>query len=149
MKRLIISGLLLLMFALGAKAQNNMNIAKIFDGNYKKMKDVTQVNIKGGCELERYSLTLYRAFTVENNPSLAAEIEKLVVADGKKAIAKETKIKGGKLYYAVYTFEGDKGTKKYMFYRNSKSKSDPKSTTVTVVYMEGTASMEKLKRMFN
>ena len=74
-------------------------------------------------------------------------MERLVVADEKNAVSKETGRIGEKLYYGFYCFPAHMGNLRYVFYRNS-SLREVESNEVTLVYIEGNVTMEELKKMF-
>ena len=57
-------------------------------------------------------------------------------------------VKQGKLQYAFYVFRHKKSkTYRYIFFRNNKPEQDA-VTDVTLVYMEGKATLGELKQMF-
>lgn len=148
MKHHILLGLLLLLFCLPLQAQKNLHIASLFDGQYRDRKDATEVLMKGR-KLVPYKLTLFRSLTLNTTTVNVAQIEKLVRADGATAIDKEAGSRGGRLYYAFYQLKPAGDTRRYLFFRNNSLQTGSgKKNTLTVIYMEGTATIEELKHTF-
>ena len=127
-------------------AQEGLRIGELFDGSYKRKSNAIEVVIKGE-KLKRYRLKAFRSLTVKNTPKDFERIEKLVEADEKDAVSKETGRIGERLYYGFYCFPAYKGQLRYVFYRNS-SLREVESNEVTLVYIEGNVSMDELKKMF-
>lgn len=126
--------------------QEGLNVSRLFDGQYKRQTNAIEVLVKGH-KLEPYNLTLFRSLTVKNSPEEFQQIEELVVQDGLQALDKETGMIGGKLYYGFYRLPPKGERYRYLFFRNS-SLRKVESDEVTVVYMEGYATLEELKQMF-
>ena len=129
-----------------ACSQEGLRIGELFDGSYKRKNNAIEVTVKGE-PLKRYRLKLFRSLTVKNDPKDFERIERLVEADGKDAVSKETGRIGERLYYAFYCFPPHKGQLRYVFYRNS-SLREVESNELTLVYIEGNVTMDKLKEMF-
>lgn len=126
--------------------QEGLNVSRLFDGQYKQQTNAIEVLVKGR-KLKPYNLTLFRSLTVKNSPKEFQQIEELVVQDGLQALDKETGMIGGKLYYGFYRLPPKGERYRYLFFRNS-SLRKVESDEVTVVYMEGYATLEELKQMF-
>lgn len=126
--------------------QEGLNVSRLFDGQYKQQTNAIEVLVKGR-KLKPYNLTLFRSLTVKNSPKEFQQIEELVVQDGLQALDKETGMIGGKLYYGFYRLPPTGERYRYLFFRNS-SLRKVESDEVTVVYMEGYATLEELKQMF-
>lgn len=143
MKRIIT---LLMLWAIGASAslaQEQLNIAEIFDGRYHDEPRATETQISGD-KLSPYSLTLYRSLTLTDMPEAADEIEPLVTRDGTKAIDREVAYRDGGLYYGFYQLQR-RGTKQcYLFYLNQNR---AKGNKIILIYLEGYASPDKIKSM--
>lgn len=127
-------------------AQEGLNVGRLFDGRYQSDPNAIEVLVKGK-KLEPYQLTLFRSLTVKNAPQAFEQIEKWVKQDGAQAIDKETGLIGGKLYYGFYRLPPKDRVYRYLFFRNS-SLRKVEANEVTVVYMEGYATLEELKEMF-
>lgn len=137
---------ILMLVAMKGWAQEELRINDLFDGSYKRNKNAIEVVIKGD-QLKRYRLKVFRSLTIKNSPKDFERMERLVVADEKNAVSKETGRIGEKLYYGFYCFPAHMGNLRYVFYRNS-SLREVESNEVTLVYIEGNVTMEELKKMF-
>lgn len=137
---------ILMLVAMKGWAQEGLRINDLVDGSYKRNKNAIEVVIKGD-QLKRYHLKVFRSLTIKNSPKDFERMERLVVADEKNAVSKETGRIGEKLYYGFYCFPAHKGNLRYVFYRNS-SLREVESNEVTLVYIEGNVTMEELKKMF-
>ena len=146
MKKVFTIIILMLAFVVEAQSQTSLQIAELFNGSYKRKDNAIEVVVKGN-QLERYKLEVFRSLTIKNDPKDFERIEKLVEQDEKHAISKETGHIGERLYYAFYCFSPQKGRFRYIFYRNS-SLRKTESNELTLIYMEGNATMDELKVMF-
>lgn len=129
-----------------AAAQDGLQIAALFGGKYKGRTDATEVHYEGK-QLRSYKLTLFRSITITPGAQEAAAIEKMVRADCAKAAEKEVGLHGGRLYYGFYRLPATATANRYIFYRNNALRNHSNGK-LTVIYMEGTASIEDLKRNF-
>ena len=146
MKRIFTIIVLMLALVVEAQSQTGLQIAGLFNGQYKRKNNAIEVVVKGK-QLERYRLKVFRSLTVKNDPKDFERIEKLVEQDAKNAISKETGRIGERLYYAFYCFPPEKNHYRYLFYRNSSlRKTEPNE--LTLIYMEGNVTMDELKVMF-
>ncbi len=127
-------------------AQTGLNVAPLFSkysGNGSP--DVTSVTLRGN-KVEPYKLSLFRSITF-HNAAHSQETERLVLADARNATYHESGTKSGHLYYGFYQFAMKDGRNRYLFYRNN-TLSKIAEPTLTLIYMEGTATIEELKRTF-
>lgn len=129
-----------------AAAQDGLRIATLFGGHYKSRADATEVHYEGR-QLQSYKLTLFRSLTLTPSAQDAANIEKKVRADCAKAVEREAGLHGGRLYYGFYRLPTSGKENRYVFYRNNALR-DPENGKLTIIYMEGTASIEDLKHSF-
>ena len=146
MKRIYAIIVLMLALVMEGQSQTGLQIAELFNGQYKRKDNTIEVVVKGN-QLERYKLKVFRSLTVKNDPKDFERIEKLVEQDEKNAISKETGRIGERLYYAFYCFPSEKEHYRYIFYRNS-SLRKTESNELTLIYMEGNVTMDELKIMF-
>lgn len=143
--RYILTILTSIIFTLCAHAQKDLEIAPLFKGADKWKLKFVATHITGK-SLEPYNLTLFRNITTGDS-RLYNEIERTVMSDSKKAIDKECGYIDGRLYYGFFMFEPVDGKYRYLFYRNSSLRSN-EPNEVTLVYMEGYATIKELKNMF-
>lgn len=141
----LFSILLLLGGIAPAAAQEGLQIASLFGGRYKDRADAIEVNVKGQ-RLREYKLTLFRSLTLAPTPQETRTIERMVQADCARAEIKEV-AQGNHLYYGSYQLNDTGNEHRYIFYRNNalRNRDDGK---LTLIYMEGTATLEDLKRVF-
>ena len=146
MRKIFLIVVLMLGWVMEAKSQEGLQIAELFNGQYKRKGNAIEVVVKGN-QLERYKLEVFRSLTIKNDPKDFERIEKLVEQDEKHAISKETGHIGERLYYAFYCFPPEKERFRYIFYRNS-SLRKTESNELTLIYIEGNVTMDELKDMF-
>ena len=146
MKRIYAIIVLMLALVMEGQSQTGLQIAELFNGQYKRKDNAIEVVVKGN-QLERYKLKVFRSLTVKNDPKDFERIERLVKQDEAKALSKETGHIGERLYYAFYCFPPEGEYYSYIFYRNS-SLRKTESNELTLIYMEGNVTMDELKVMF-
>ena len=81
-------------------------------------------------------------WSLTNSPSSAAS------PSTPPASYHESGTKSGHLYYGIYQFPIRDGRNRYLFYRNN-TLSKNSEPSLTLIYMEGTATLETLKRTFS
>lgn len=129
-------------------AQKGLHVAQLFDGRYHKRKDATEVLMKGR-QLSAYKLSLFRSLTLGPQSGNASVIEPLVKADGRSAIDKELTTRGGRLAVAFYQLPSVGKTRRYLYYSNAGAAAGAaQASQITLIYMEGTATLDELKRSF-
>lgn len=140
--------LLSLFMGLPLSAQQGLHIEPLFNGQYRNQKGATEVLMKGR-KLQPYKLTLFRSLTLPTGVANVRNIERMVHADASAAIDKEVGIGKNRLYYGFYQLKPRNGKRRYLFYRNnSLNPGKSKQPTLTIIYMEGSATIEELKRNF-
>ncbi len=148
MKRTICLWLMGLVVGLQLSAQKGLHIAPLFNGQFRDDKGTTEVLMKGR-KLAPYKLTLFRSLTLSIAHANVAQIERLVQADGATAVDKESGRRDGRLYYGFYQLKPARQTRRYLFYRNNALRpGNGRTGTLTLIYMEGTATIEELRRTF-
>ena len=144
-KRLYIL-LICLWATIGLSAQE-LSIDECFNDNVLTRKSVTAVKVKGE-RLKAYNLTTFRSITVVGDGRTASWVQRMAKLDAKRATDREEGVKDGKLQYAFYVFRRNKGkTYRYIFFRNNKPEQEA-VTEVTLVYMEGKATLAEIKQIF-
>ena len=146
-KRLITMLTLLVLTALPTLAQKEMKIEVLFEKDYIERHKATEVMVQGK-ELESYDLTLFRSVTFKDGNALSSKVEQWIEADTRNAYDKEVGRINGQLYYGFFCLPPHKGKNRYLFYRNATLQPNGKDQSLTVVYMEGYATLEQLKKMF-
>ena len=145
MKRITIIILACLLTTMAAMAQNGLNINRLFDGRYKKAAGATEIIVTGS-QAQEIGLTVYHSVSVTDKTQ-AEIIENLVVQDGSQAIDKEVEDRNGQLYYGFYTMPKHKRSNRYIFFLNQNLARKSPKNVVTLIYMEGSASADKIKKL--
>lgn len=140
--------LMALFLPLQLYAQKGLNINSLFGGQFRKQRDASEVLMKGR-QLQSYNLTLFRSLTLPVATANAARVEALVRADASAAIDKDAALRGKHLYYGFYQLQPVGRTRRYLFYRNNSLRKDgARQSSVTLIYMEGQATLDELRRTF-
>ena len=145
MKRTTIIILTCLLATMTAMAQNGLNINRLFDGRFKKAAGATEIIVTGR-QAHEIGLDVYHSLSVTDKGQ-AEVIESLVVKDGAKAIDKEVEYRNGQLYYGFYTMKKNKRDNHYIFFLNQNLARKSPKNVVTLIYMEGSANSEKIKKL--
>ena len=145
MKRITTIMMICMLFASTAMAQVGLNINRLFDGRYKKAAGATEI-IVTGVQAREIGLTIYHSLSVTDK-SQAELVEGLVIKDGAQAIDKEVEYRNGQLYYGFYTMKKSKRDNRYIFYLNQNLARKSPKNIVTLIYMEGLASPDEIKKL--
>ena len=130
---------------MAAMAQTGLNINRLFDGRYKKATGATEIIVTGS-QAHEIGLTVYHSVSVTDKTQ-AEIIENLVVKDGAQAVDKEVEYRNGQLYYGFYTMKKMKRDNRYIFYLNQNLARKSPKNVVTLIYMEGRASANEIKKL--
>ena len=135
-----------LLTSMAAMAQEGLNINRLFDGRFKKVTGATEIIVTGH-QAREIGLTVYHSLSV-TDMGQAELIESLVAKDGARAIDKEVEYRNGQLYYGFYSMKKKKReNNRYIFYLNQNLARKSPKNTVTLIYMEGSANAEKIKKL--
>ena len=145
MKRITIIIMTCLLTTMAAMAQTGLNINRLFDGRYKKAAGATEI-IVTGVQAREIGLTIYHSLSVTDK-SQAELVEGLVIKDGAQAIDKEVEYRNGQLYYGFYMMKKSKHDNRYIFYLNQNLARKSPKNIVTLIYMEGLASQDEIKKL--
>ena len=142
--KIYITLILLCVGTLGSQAQNGLEINRIFK-DFHRADNVTET-IVSGAQLVDLGLDTYRSIIVSGDDAKdsAAIIAKAVTADASRAVSKEVSYVDGHLFYAQYTLKPIGNRNRYIFFVDNTLKGDSR---VMLVYMEGQASPEKVRRL--
>lgn len=145
MKRITIIIMTCLLTTMAAMAQTGLNINRLFDGRYKKAAGAIEI-IVTGVQAREIGLTIYHSLSVTDK-SQAELVEGLVIKDGAQAIDKEVEYRNGQLYYGFYMMKKSKRDNRYIFYLNQNLARKSPKNIVTLIYMEGLASQDEIKKL--
>ncbi len=124
MKRTTIIILTCLLTAMATMAQTGLNINRLFDGRYKKAAGATEIIVTGS-QAHEIGLTVYHSVSVTDKTQ-AEIIENLV---------------------GFYTMKKMKRDNRYIFYLNQNLARKSPKNVVTLIYMEGRASANEIKKL--
>ncbi|MBJ2166998.1 MAG: hypothetical protein JFR24_03890 [Muribaculaceae bacterium] len=135
---------LILASAFPSLAQKGLAVEHLFHGMFHDYPNATETLINGG-DIKRHKLSLYRSLTLSAPDAADIQgIERSVKQDGAHAISREVQFKDKRLYYGFYELPDRDGSNRYLFYLNQLAAGGNK---VIVIYMEGSASLEQVKKM--
>lgn len=147
MKRILFTLLLLTCGMVRALAQDGLEIGQLFSGSLDSDRDAVIVYLSGDA-LKGYNLTLFRSLDYHCNEQNVYQIERMVLSDSRKAGSREITRRNGHVTDAYLQFNLSKeGHKGYLFYRVRQAGSG-KPYKLNVVYMEGKATLDQLKKRF-
>ncbi len=147
MKHLLIT--LALIVSLPLSAQKGLHINDIFKGKVVSRQEMRE-GIMRGDNLAPYKLNVLHTASFTGDEAERQLADRLFSADMKAYIADDTDMemesRGGFLYYAiVQLIDTDSGLHRYICYQ---CKEKAKRFDITVVYMEGKATLADLRKTF-
>lgn len=150
MKRTLFILLMLIGISLSTSAQRGLQINEVFEGKVIAKQYMQESLIKGD-NVAPYKLRLLHTVKFLANNSQRARADALFNIDMKERISDddsnmEMETRDGFLYYAIVQLtDNEKGSHRYICYQCR-----PKSTKfdITMVYMEGEASLADLRKTF-
>ncbi len=150
MKRILFILSMLIGISLSTSAQRGLQINEVFEGKVIAKQYMQESLIKGD-NVAPYKLRLLHTVKFLANNSQRAKADALFNIDMKERISDddsnmEMETRDGFLYYAIVQLtDNDKGSHRYICYQCR-----PKSTKfdITMVYMEGEASLADLRKTF-
>lgn len=135
---------MLLATAVAATAQEGLSVADVFDGRYHDRAGVRETMISGG-SLAAHRLSVYRSLSFDSPVDAdVALVERAVKQDGARATDREVQLRGGRLYYGFYALPRRNSKNRYLLYLNQLAAGGDK---LLVIYLEGDASAEQVKKM--
>jgi hypothetical protein len=141
---------MLIGISLSTSAQRGLQINEVFEGKVIAKQYMQESLIKGD-NVASYKLRLLHTVKFLANNSQRAKADALFNIDMKERISDddsnmEMETRDGFIYYAIVQLtDNEKGTHRYICYQCR-----PKSTKfdITMVYMEGEASLADLRKTF-
>ncbi len=144
--KIYITLLLMTLAALTVNAQKGLAIADVFE-DYHGESYVSET-IVSGKQLKGTGLDTYRCIIVNGKHArkCAAKIAGTVAVDAASAVGKEVSYVDGQLFFGQYTMKPSGKKNRYIFFVNSTLRGDDR---VMLVYMEGSASPEQVRKLIN
>jgi hypothetical protein len=125
-------------------AQRGLKCYPIFQGDVVPAKQMVLTEVRGG-GMATYKLDYYRGITFTVDSELAEKVSALVEQDSSVAESCETEKTGGMLTYALIQPKVSGKIKHYLCYQARPADNQWK---VTILYLEGPATLEDLQSMF-
>lgn len=144
MRRIILIITALLLSVGTASAQRDLQVGAIFEGKVVPTKVMKETFIRSA-QLDPFNLEQYHSVSFTGDDKVLEEVSRRVLTDAEEATDKEVHFQGGKLIYAILTFESDNRDNRFICYQ---CVSKAGSNAITLVYMHGPATLDDLKKLF-
>ena len=145
MKKTIVTLMALLLLALSASAQRDLNCYPVFQGKVVPRKQMVVTEVRGS-SMAAYQLDYYRGISFLANEALTRKVAALVEADADGAAVNETEKVGELLTYALVQPLSTGKMNRYLCYQ---AREVGDKWKVTILYLEGAATLDDLRKMFD
>lgn len=144
MKRILFCLAMMLLVAGTASAQRGLNCHPVFRGKVVPLERMVTTEVRGG-GMATYKLDYYRGVSFQADTALARKVAALVTADAEAARSCQTEKTGDLLVYALIELKPDRKVNRYLCYQ---ARSTGFIWVITLLYLEGVATLEDLHSMF-
>lgn len=144
MKRILICLAMMLLVAGTASAQRGLTCHPVFRGKVVPLERMVTTEVRGG-GMATYKLDYYRGVSFQADTALARKVAALVTADAEAARSCQTEKTGDLLVYALIELKPDRKVNRYLCYQ---ARSTGFIWVITLLYLEGVATLEDLHSMF-
>ena len=144
MRKLLLIFALCLGVLLPAHAQKGLQIDNLFSGKLVDMSMVSE-SIVSGKKLVPYNLDYFRSVRFMADEKQVSKVTKWIREDAQMAEEQDMESENGRLVYALLKFPRRMEKNRYVGYQIKRISG---KDYVTVVYMEGAATVEDLKVIF-
>ena len=144
MKRILLCLAMMLLVAGTAFAQRGLNCHPVFRGKVVPLERMVTTEVRGG-GMATYKLDYYRGVSFQADTALARKVAALVTADAEAARSCQTEKAGDLLVYALIELKPDRKVNRYLCYQ---ARSTGFIWVITLLYLEGVATLEDLHSMF-
>ena len=147
----LLTALLLACIALSGSAQTGLHVNDVFEGSLVPKQDIQQKSLLKGSVVAPYKLKVLHTVKFAADSLLRERAEALFTKDMKahgdaRRENLELEYRDGCLYYAIVQIaDTPKGLHRYICYQCRRSGD---GYGLTLVYMEGAALLDDLRRMF-
>lgn len=135
---------MMLLVAGTASAQRGLNCHPVFRGKVIPLERMVTTEVRGG-GMATYKLDYYRGVSFQADTALARKVAALVTADAEAARSCQTEKTGDLLVYALIELKPDRKVNRYLCYQ---ARSTGFIWVITLLYLEGVATLEDLHSMF-
>jgi len=144
MKKILICILALLFMAGTASAQKGLHCYPVFRGKVVPSRHMIVTEVRGG-HMATYKLDYYRSVVFQVDEKTAQQVAGLVQADAAEALSAETETVDDLLTYALIELKPLEKMRRYICYQ---VKPSGPAKVITLLYLEGVATLEDLHTMF-
>ena len=146
MKRLLLLIYICLSAVSCALAQQQLHVGKYFGQNTSiaDRPSTTEI-IVSGTEVKKYGLKYYHSLTFEATATEIDDVSRLVEKDLATATGKQLRRLGGRIVVAFCQVGTKNGIHQYLLFKNAQPQKQD-GAKLTIIYMEGPASAEKLRK---
>ena len=145
MKKILICLITLFLFTGAALAQRGLNCYPVFQGRVIPQKQMVVTEVRGD-GMATYKLSYFRSVRFQVDTLMARKVGELVESDALVADSAETEETGGLLTYALVQLQPLGITRRYLCYQARPT--DFNGWMITILYLEGSATLEDLRSMF-
>ena len=145
MKKTIICLMSLLLFTGAAFAQKGLDCYPVFQGKVIPERQMVVTEVRGD-GMATYKISYYRSVRFPVDTLSARKVAALVEADALAADSAETEKTGALLTYGLIQLKPLGITRRYLCYQARPT--DYHGWMVTMIYLEGTATLKDLRSMF-
>ena len=144
MKRILLLIMTLLLFSGAASAQRGLNCFSVFKGKIVPAKQMIVTEARGE-SMTTYKLDYYHSVRFQVDEVTAKQVAELILADASDAQSAETETTGELLTYALIQPKPFARVRRYLCYQARPAGS---AWIITILYLEGSATLEDLRYMF-
>ena len=145
MKKIIICLMSLLLFSGAAFAQKGLNCYPVFRGKVIPERQMVMTEVRGD-GMATYKLDYYRSVRFHVDSLTARKVAAMVEADAVAADSAETEKTGELLTYGLIQLKPFGIMRRYLCYQARET--EFKGWMITIIYLEGSATLQDLRSMF-
>lgn len=135
----------LLLFSGAAFAQKGLNCYPVFRGKVVPERQMVMTEVRGD-GMATYKLNYYRSVRFHVDSLTARKVAAMVEADAVAADSAETEKTGELLTYGLIQLKPFGIMRRYLCYQARKT--EFKGWMITIIYLEGSATLQDLRSMF-
>ena len=138
----LLLALCLAVITYGQTGLERLAVHDVFSGRLADTRILSETHVVGD-ELAKYHLSVFHSVQCSTSAKGFARAERLLTQDEQKATEKEVQRTNRRTRFALFRYAQKDGTNHYIIYQRRSQ------TDFVCVYLEGTASIEQLKKTFN
>lgn len=134
----------LILFSFSAFAQRGLNCNAVFRGKVVPSNRMIETEVRGE-SVSTYKLSYFHSIKVQVDEVTATKIAGIIELDVDNAVSAETEYDGDRLIYAMVELQPFRRVNRYLCYQ---LKQTAGAEAITIIYLEGSASLNELHHMF-